>query len=118
VLSIAANNTLRSVWSITLGLIDAQQRPVTRLLANAAVLANLLVPALLIAGAICGYGPQALPYLPHAPVDLAGIAVGAATWIVDQKQPISYHWRCSAASFAVAILICSTTIEAFDTPHR
>ncbi|HEY5286000.1 MAG TPA: hypothetical protein VIJ50_02730 [Solirubrobacteraceae bacterium] len=51
VLSITANNTLRSVWPLTLGLIDAQHRKVTRLLADGAVLANLVLSGLLVGGA-------------------------------------------------------------------
>lgn len=118
VLSIAANNTLRSVWPLTLGLVDAQRRRVTRLLADGVVLGNLVVSGLLVGGAIGGYGNRALAFLPHVPFEMAGFAVGAAGWIVEKKQPISHHWRCVASAFAVIVLTCSAIIEAFLTPHR
>ena len=60
VLSIATNNTLRSVWPLALGLVEAQRRPITRLLADGTVLANLLVSGLLVGCAIGGYGLRIL----------------------------------------------------------
>jgi hypothetical protein len=83
VLSIAINNTLRSVWPLTLGLIDAQRRRVTRLLADGAVLANLLVSGTLVGGAVGGYGVRVLAFLPHLPLEWAGLAMGAAGWAVE-----------------------------------
>lgn len=76
VLSIAANNTLRSVWPLTLGIIDAQQRRVTRLLADGAVTANLLVSGLFVGGAIGGYGVRVLAFLPHLPLERVDLLLG------------------------------------------
>jgi hypothetical protein len=56
VASIVSNNTLHSIWPLLLGVVDAQRRQVTRVIADGAVLANLLVAGLLVGGAVGGTG--------------------------------------------------------------
>jgi hypothetical protein len=132
--SIAANNILHSVWPLSLGLIGAQRRRSARLLADAAVLANLAVAGLLVGGAIGGYGLRALPFLPHVPLEWAGIALGAAGWLVERERRfrgreherpfdereglISGRLRALAAGLTVGVLICAASFESFLVPHR
>ena len=111
VLSIAANNTLRSVWPLTLGLLDAQRRRVTRLLADGVVLGNLVVSGLLVGGAVGGYGVRVLVFLPHLPLEWGGIAVGAAGWVVERKRQLCRHERVIAVTLTVGILASSAIIE-------
>jgi hypothetical protein len=118
VLSIAANNTLRSVWPLTLGLIDAQRRLVTRLLADGAVLGNLLVSGLLVGGAIGGYGIQMLAFLPHLPLEWGGLAIGAAGWAVDRERRVVGGGKGLALILSAGTLLCAAMIETHIAPHR
>lgn len=118
VLSIAANNTLRSVWPLTLGLIDAQRRRVTRLLVDGAVLANFLVSALLVGAAVGGYGVRVLAFLPHLPLEWAGLAGGIAGWVVERGQKLSLHERELVILFTVGILVCAAAAETYLVPHH
>ena len=72
VVSIAFNNTLHSVWPLTLGLLGAQRRRFTRLLADVAVLSNLLLAAVLFGGAVGGYGVRVLPVPPPCSARVGG----------------------------------------------
>jgi len=118
VLAIACNNILHSVWPLTLGLLDLQRRRFTRLLADGAVFANLLVAALLVGGAIGGYGAHALAFLPHIPLEWAGIAVGAAGWAVERKRPLDQRTRTLGVALAAILLGCAAVVESFLVPHR
>ncbi|HEY5195236.1 MAG TPA: hypothetical protein VIJ39_15380 [Solirubrobacteraceae bacterium] len=118
VLSIAANNTLRSVWPLTLGLLDAQRRRATRLLADGAVMANLLVSGLLVGGAVGGYGVRVLAFLPHLPLEWAGLALGAAGWTTDRGRRINQHERIMTVALIVIMLLCAAIIETRLVPYR
>jgi hypothetical protein len=118
VASIAANNTLHSVWPLTLGLLDLQARRWTRALADAVVIANLIVPGLLVGSALAAYGPRTLPYLPHVPVELAGIAAGAAGWIVERDGWLTARERAIEIGVTVAVLLLAASIETYLVPHR
>ena len=117
ILSIVANNALHSAWPLTLGLI-APRRRLTRTLADSFVLANLLIPALLIGGALGGYGPRALPYLPHVPVEWAGIATGATGWMIERHTPLTPRERTTWIALTIALLTCAASIETYLVPHR
>jgi hypothetical protein len=118
VLSIAANNTLHSVWPLTLGLLDTQARRWTRALADAFVIANLAVPGVLVGAAIATYGTQMLAYLPHVPVEFAGIAAGAAGWLIERGRPLTTRERSIGIGVTVAVLLLAAAIEAYLVPHR
>lgn len=118
VLSIAANNTLRSVWPLTLGLIDAQRLRVTRLLADGVVVANLFVSGLLAGGAVGGYGIRVLAFLPHLPLEWAGLAIGASGWVVKRKRPMVERGNGLAVILSAGILLCAAIIETHIAPHR
>lgn len=118
VISIAANNTLHSVWPLSLGLIDAPRRRVARALADVLVTANLLVPGLLVGAALAAYAMRALPYLPHTPVEFAGVAIGSAGWIVERNRPVTARERILCAGATVLLLLVGATIETYLVPHR
>lgn len=117
VLAIAANNTLRSLWPLSLGLIDAQRHRATRTLADMLVSANLLVPGLLVGACLAAYGTRTLPYLPHAPLEFAGIAVGASGWLHERDHSLTPRDRLRYGGAAVLLLLVGATIETYLVPH-
>jgi hypothetical protein len=118
VLSIALNNTLRSTWPLLLGPLGAQRNRITRMLADGAVLANLLVASLLVGGALGGYGLRVLPYLAHVPVEWAGIAVGASGWLIERQRPTRTSALVGALASLAVLLLCAALLEATLAPHR
>lgn len=118
VLSIAINNTLHAIWPFTLGPLGARRNRLTRTLADGAVLANLLVAGVLVGGALSGYGLRMLPYLPHVPLEWAGIAVGASGWLVERERPMRPSALAGALASLAGLLLCAALLEAALAPHR
>ncbi len=118
VLAIARNNLLHSAWPLTLGLLELQRRRSTRLLGDVAVFANLLLAALLVGGAIGGYGVRALPFLPHLPLEWTGITVGASGWVVDRRRALDRRARLLGLALAVILLGLAAIFESCLVPHR
>ncbi|MHB1538890.1 MAG: hypothetical protein ACYCUM_13875 [Solirubrobacteraceae bacterium] len=117
-LSIALENTLHASWPLSLGPLGARARRATRTLADAAVAANLLVCALLVGGALAGYGPAVLAYLPHVPLEWAGIAIGAGAWRIERTRPLSGRERAASLIAIISILLLAAAVETSLTPHR
>lgn len=118
VVSIVANNVLRSSWPLVLGPLGARRNRLTRTLADGAVLANLLVPGLLVGGALGGYGLQVLAYLPHVPVEWAGIAGGAAGWLAERTEGPHRTRRSTAIVYLTTLMMLAAAAETFLVPHR
>lgn len=116
--SITTNNIMHSVWPLSLGLLCVQRRRFTRLLADGAVFANLFVGALLVGGAVGGYGVQALEFLPHVPLEWAGIVVGTAGWVVERGRPLDWLARMFGLALAAILLGCAAVAESCLVPHR
>ena len=118
VVSIAANNMLHSVWPCTLGLLDAQRQRTTRLIADAFVVANLAVPAMLVGSALGAYGTRTLPYIPNAPPEFAGIAAGATSWLIERNRMLTTRERATWIALSALLLVCAATVETYLVPHR
>ena len=118
VASIAANNTLHSVWPCTLGLLGTQRRRSTRMIANAVVLANLAVPAILVSSALGAYGTRLLPYIPNIPIEFAGIAAGATGWLIEREQTLTTRERAHWIALNILLLVCAAIVETYLVPHR
>lgn len=116
--SIATNNILRSSWPLVLGPLGAARNRVTRTLADGAVLANLLVPGLLVGGALGGYGLRVLAYVPHVPVEWAGVAVGGGGWLgARSREQHGGRWRSPVMPLTI-LLAFAAAAETFLVPHR
>lgn len=118
VVSIAVNNTLHSVWPLSLRLIDVQRRRVSRLLADAAVLGNLLVCGLLVGAALGGYGWRVLAFLPHVPLEWAGVSLGTAGWAMERRQALGARERKLTVALTAGLLVCAALVESLLVPHR
>ncbi len=118
VASITVNNTLRSVWPLALGLIDLQRWRVTRLLADGAVVGNLLVSGVLVGAAVGGYGVRVLAFLPHLPLEWGGLAVGAAGWVVERQRRLTGRERPAAALLTFSVVLIAATAEIYFVPHN
>jgi hypothetical protein len=79
----------------------------------AAVLA--LGTGLHVGAALALYGTSLLPFLPHLPLELAGLTLACSTWHLGRssQQPIT------AAFCAVVVLVLvAAVVEVYATPHR
>lgn len=116
-LSIAANNTLHCVWPLLLGFLGAQRRRFTRLLADTAVLANLLLPSILVGCALGGYGARLFPFLPHIPFEWAGVSLGCTGWLVERRLPLGWGERAGAVALTASLLMLAAVCESWLVPH-
>lgn len=117
-LSIAANNTLHTVWPLTLRPLGAHRHRITRALADCAVAANVCVPALLVGGALAGYGTGVLAFLVHVPVEWAGIALGNSAWVLARRRALRPGERVAVLVGSLLVLCVAAGIETWLTPHR
>jgi hypothetical protein len=118
VLSITLNNTPRAVWPLTLGVLGAQRHRLSRRLADAAVAANLLLSGLLVGTALGGYGIHVVPFLPHTPVEWAGLATGTTGWRIRRRRQLAKHELLALGWLTAALLGISALIETSLAPHR
>lgn len=117
VLAVAINNCLHAGWPLALGPLGATRRPVTRKLADVAVALNVLVCAALTGAALGGYAPRIVVFLPHLPLEWAGIAVGAAGWLVERRRPLTARERARCACALILLLLAAAIVEIYATPH-
>jgi hypothetical protein len=118
VLSITVNNTQRGAWPLLLGPFDLPRRRWALTLADTAVLATLAGAALLVGSALGAYGSRAATYLPHLPLEYAGLATCAGAWLVDRRQPLTTRQRMAAFALTTTLFLCAAGIETTLVPHR
>jgi hypothetical protein len=116
VVAIAVNNALHAGWPLALGPLGMAHRPTTRLLADVVVALNLAVCAVLVGTALGAYGARAVPFLPHLPLEWAGVAIGTAGWIVERRQPLRTGERAGLACALVAVLLVAGFVEVWAVP--
>ncbi len=117
-ISIAENNTQLCIWPLLIGVLCATRRRLTLALVDIGVLAFLAGPALLVGSALGAYGPNTTRYLPHLPLEYAGIAIGAAGWLIDRRRPLTTRQRITALALTALALLCAAVIETTLVPHR
>jgi hypothetical protein len=118
VVAIAASNALHCGWPLALGALGVTRRRVARALGDVAVGANVLACAVMVGGALGGYGLRVVAFLPHLPLEWAGVAVGIAAWTVERRRSLRRYERVISISTLVGLLAAAALVEVCATPHR
>jgi hypothetical protein len=118
ILALAAHNTPIAAWPLLLGVIGANRHRLARQLADTLVMACLLVNTLVVGAALGAYGAPLLPYLPQLPLEWAGLALGAGSWLVQRDHEITTRQRLVWLALTAGVLFCAAALETVAVPHR
>jgi hypothetical protein len=118
VLLLSAVNLQVAAWPLLLGVLRARQHTLSRRLADALVVGCFAHNLLRVGGALGEYGVPLLPYIPQLPLEWAGLALGAGSWIVQRRRDLTPRERLVWLALIVAVLFCAATLETVAVPHR
>lgn len=119
IVALAAHNIPIAAWPLLLGIIGADRHhPRARQLADTLVVACLLVNVLLVGAALGAYGPPLLPYIPQLPLEWAGLALGAGSWLLQRDHELTSRERLVYLALTGGVLACAAVLETVAVPHR
>jgi hypothetical protein len=118
VMALAAHNIPIAAWPLLLGVMGAHRSPRGRRIADCLVLACIVANILPVGAALGAYGVALLPYIPQVPLEWAGLALGAGSWLVQRQSPLTAGegWRWFA--LISVVLVAAAALETFAVPHR
>jgi hypothetical protein len=118
VLALAAHNVPIVAWPLLLAVVGAHQHRRGRRLADAAVLACIVVNTVPVGAALGAYGLALLPYVPQLPLEWAGLAFGMGAWLAQRRRPLTTRDALATLGVIVVVLIAAAAIETVCVPHR
>ena len=118
VVALTAHNIPIAAWPLLLSLAGADRGPRARRLADCAVLACILVNTLPVGAALAAYGTPLIAYMPQLPVEWAGLALGASSWLTQRRRAITARERLVWLVLIAGVLLCAAVLETAAPPHR
>jgi hypothetical protein len=120
VLILLALNLPVAAWPLLLGVIDAHRHRLSRRLTDALLVACFARNVLWVGAAIGTYGAALLPYIPQLPLEWAGLALGASSWLVQRRRPliVPLHERLVWLALTAGVLLCAAVLETVAVPHQ
>jgi hypothetical protein len=118
ILGLAAHNVPIAAWPLLLGLTGADRRRLSRHLADCALLACILLNTAPVGAALAAYGTALIAYLPQLPLEWAGLALGASSWLVQRRRTLSAPERLVWLGLTAGVLLCAAVLETATVPHR
>jgi hypothetical protein len=118
VLALAGHNLPIVAWPVLIGITGADRRRLTRRLADCAVLMCVLLNTASVGAAFAAYGTSLIAYVPQLPLEWAGLALGASSWVVQRRRAASGVERVVWLALTAGVLLCAATVETALVPHR
>jgi hypothetical protein len=118
VMALAAHNIPIAAWPLLLGMMGAHRSRRSRRIADCLVLACMAANVLPVGAALGAYGAALLPYIPQLPLEWAGLAVGAGSWLVQRRRVVTAREGLVWFALITAALLCAAALETFTVPHR
>jgi hypothetical protein len=118
VLALAAHNIPIAAWPLLLGVIGAHRHRLARQIADTVLVACIIANTLPVGAALGAYGSTLLPYIPQLPLEWAGLALGAAAWLVQRQRAISVREGLQWLGLIALLLLCAAVVESVAVPHR
>lgn len=114
----AAHNIPIACWPLLLGAYGAHRTARARRRADRLLLVCLLVNVVPVGVVLGGYGTALLPYIPQLPVEWSGLAIGASSWLVQRRRPLTPREAAGVFLLATTALLCAAVLETVAVPHR
>jgi len=118
ILTLAAHNIPIAAWPLLLGILGADRHPLTRQAADTLLAACLCVNLLQVGAALGAYSTPLLPYIPQLPLEWAGIALGAGSWLVQRDHPLTGPERLVWLALTAVVMLLAAVLETVAVPHR
>jgi hypothetical protein len=118
VLALAAHNIPIFAWPLLLGVTGAHRDPLSRRAADTLLLACVMVNTLQVGAALGAYGTALLPYVSNVPVEWAGLALGASSWLVQRRRALSVREGIVWLVLTAGALLCAATLETVAVAHQ
>jgi hypothetical protein len=118
IIALAAHNIPIATWPVLIGVTGADRHRLGRHLADWAVLACILVNAAPVGAALAAYGTRLIAYVPQLPLEWAGLALGASSWLVQRRRLLSTRQRLLWLGLTAGVLLCAAVLETVMVPHR
>ncbi len=118
VMALAAHNVPIAAWPLLLGVMGAHRNPRARRIADCLVLACMSGNVLPVGAALGAYGAALLPYIPQLPLEWAGLALGAGSWMVQRRRVVTAREGLVWFALIAVALVAAATLETFGVPHR
>ena len=118
IVALAAHNIPIGAWPLLLGLMGADRGRLARHLGDSAVLASILANTLPVGAALAAYGTPLIAYLPQLPLEWAGLALGASSWLTQRRRALTARERLVWLALISGVLLCAAVLETAAVPHR
>ena len=113
-----AHNLPIFAWPLLLGLTGAHRHPLAKRIADGLLTGCIIVNTLQVGAAFGAYGAPLLPYVPQLPVEWAGLALGASSWIIQRRRALTVPEGLRVFALIAVVLLCAATLETVAVPHR
>jgi hypothetical protein len=118
VLALAAQNIPLACWPLLLGAIEAHHSRRGIRIADTLLAAVLLVNTAQVGAALAAYGLAVLPYLPQLPLEWGSLALGASSWLLQKRQPLTVTQGLSVFVLTSLVMLGAAVVEIVAVPHR
>lgn len=116
-LALLAHNLPIATWPILLGVTGAHRNSRGRRAADVLVLTTLVANTAPVGAALGAYGLELLPYLPHVPIEWAGLALGASAWAIQRRRAMTVLEGAAIGAGVAALLLVAAAVETWCVPH-
>lgn len=118
VLALAAHNIPIASWPLLLGVLGAHRHRYARRVTDGFLLVWIIANTLPVGAALGAYGMAVVPYLPHLPLEWAGLALGASSWLVQRRRALNVHEGVVWLTLMVGALLSAAILETVAVPHQ
>lgn len=109
---LVAHNASIALWPLAAIAVDLHRWRLARLL-DLFLLGTLVANAAIIGMAIAAYGARLLPFVPHLPLELLGLALPASAWAAARRSATPRVAKVAGGTMVV--LSIASGVEAYAT---
>ncbi len=112
-----AGNVRIAMLPVLLAATGAARHPSSRAIADAVIAGTLALNATLVGAALAVCGRPLVAFLPHLPLEWAGLACCAAPWLLARRNTPRRGDTLISAAAGVLLLACAALVENLSNPR-
>jgi uncharacterized membrane protein SpoIIM required for sporulation len=114
---IAANNLAIAGSMLLMAAIAPRVGRKARIVGDILAVSIVARSALLVGAVLGSRTTDLLPYLPHLPLEWAGIGTAAGAWLYARRRPLTARQLATFTAVTVALLLGAAVLETYATPR-